>query len=1004
MFSTRTESSGSILFQNDFGDSMYSKVITLLAVLFLANFQVYSMPDLLRLDEERIVYWQEKALGRNLSAYEKQQLLNSYIYGSGKRKSSILKTPFKYSKSNNKHTFKYAQTPATDTLTEVKVLSILVDFPDLKSTSPGLDQNDTDMFYESYSQSHYKNLLFSEIGFEGPDNQTLKSARQYYREVTGQNFDLTGNVYGWVRAKNNAAFYGKRNGDERDVNVSSLVIEAVESLVKQGVDLSQYDKTDLNDIDGDGIINEPDGVIDHILLFHSSIGEEAGGGNLGENAIWSHRFFVTENSQPASISGSSIKAYNYTINPIDAGIGVVVHEFGHDLGLPDEYDLTGTNIGEPVANWSVMSSGSWMGELRGSKPVMFSPKNLDYLQNRFGGNWTNQTQLTLQEIDGTKTFNLVHAGLSSNQVKQIKIKLPETLEDFIKPNSGNLQFYSGEGNKLNNQMSLKVDLPESTNLSLTMLSQFNIESDYDLFQVYVNSQAIAGNLTRTTHPNYPNVNHYLDGNSSSGNSTDGEFVELTFDLTAYSNQQITLTFVYQTDEVISGYGIVIDDIKIKSNNSVVYLNDSDSDELVSLEGFRKIGQYKAGPEHAYYIQLRSHLGLDEGLRLAQYSSGLTVWYSNEKYDDNNTTEHQGYGDLLVVDTDQRPIYKATNSTVADSTIQVRDAALRLTDQSSGLGDNDLSPIITFDDNNDYSFAIQPESGVNIPKYGLSVSLLDISDNFDAAQIEVSYKQKTSITYVVDDKQASFEVNGFIFEELDSFLWQFSDGQSSKELRPTITFENYENISVVFTVTKKNGQKFTESLELNLAKPLVISEFDVSHANGIVTGTVEVNAGTSPYAINWDLGDGNFKGGQSITHKYAQNGTYTINVSVEDKNGDTASKSKQFTINVPIEISTDIVSNDLSLSATATLSGGSGNFEVTWDFGDGNIGNGVTTTHTYTASGSYNVTIKVRDKDTNKLNSESMTITVSQKNEGNSSSGGSLLFILLASILGIRRLN
>jgi immune inhibitor A len=976
---------------------------TLVSLSLLLSLQAYAMPDKLRLNEERIIYWQEKKLGRTLSDYEKRQLLNSYIEKSGKRKIASIQTPFAQSKKQLKHDIQFAQSDASETLGKVKILTILVDFPDLKSSSPGLESGDTDMFYNSYPRSHYNDLLFSTSGFKGPENENLKSARQYYREVTGNGFDLTGDVFGWVTAKNNATFYGKRNGEDRDANVSALVIEAVESLVAQGIDLSEYDQTDLNDFDGDGIINEPDGVIDHILLFHSSIGEEAGGGSLGENAIWSHRFFVTENNQPASLNGTNVKAYNYTINPIDAGIGVVVHEFGHDLGLPDEYDLKDISIGEPVANWSVMSSGSWMGELRGSKPVMFSPKNLDYLQTRFGGTWTNQTDISLQQLEGTKTYDLTHPGVFSNKVKQIKIQLPPALEDFIEPNSGAFQFYSGEGNKLNNQMSFSVELPESTSLSLKMLSQFNVESDYDVFQVYVNSQPIAGNATKVNHPNYPSVKHYLDGSSSSSQSGEGEFVELTYNLSAYANQQVTITFVYQTDEAVSGFGIVIDDIKVESNNSVIYLNDADSNDLVNLQGFRKIGRYKSGAEHAYYVQLRSHLGLDEGLQLAQYPAGLTIWYSNEKYDDNNTSEHQGYGDLLLIDTDQRPIYKANNSSPADSTIQVRDAALRLTDQTAGLGDNDLSPIMAFKDSNDYSFAIQPESGVIIPKNGLRISLLDVSDTFDSAQIEISYQQETSIDYTANDKQVTFKANGFIFEETDTFTWQFSDGQTSKELSPSIQFSDYQNYSVTFVQTKQNGQTFSETLALNLTKPLTISEFNVSHANGVLSGSIEVSAGAEPYTITWDLGDGNTATGASITHKYAKNGTYTIKVSVKDNNGETVSQSKQFTITVPIEITTRISSNELTLSATASISGGSGNFDISWDFGDGSTGSGLSTSHTYTGAGTYKVSTTVTDKETNKTKTESNIMTVSVKQASNSGSGGSLFFIFFASVFVIRRL-
>ncbi len=40
--------------------------------------------------------------------------------------------------------------------------------------------------------------------------------------------------------------------------------------------------------DGDGIFDEPDGYIDHMQFVHAGEGNEAGGGVLGDCAIWSH--------------------------------------------------------------------------------------------------------------------------------------------------------------------------------------------------------------------------------------------------------------------------------------------------------------------------------------------------------------------------------------------------------------------------------------------------------------------------------------------------------------------------------------------------------------------------------------------------------------------------------------------------------------------------------------------------------------------------------------------
>ena len=975
----------------------------LLLILFCSS--VNALPDHLRIDKSRIIYWQEKKLARTLSEYEKRQLINSYITSSGKPKVSANVGVYDVAKLKVNKQFNVQSNKNVDSLEQVKILSILVDFPNLKADSPGLEPGDTDMFYDEYSLKHYESLLFSDSGYEGPNKENLLTARQYYKSVTGNYFDLTGSVYGWFTASQDAEFYGKRNGTERDVNAEDLVIEAVESLVKQGVNLSEYDQTDLNDFDGDGILNEPDGVIDHILIFHSSIGEEAGGGSLGQNAIWSHRFFVTDdNNQPRTISGSNIKAFNYTINPIDAGIGVVVHEFGHDLGLPDEYDLNDISIGEPVANWSVMSSGSWMGELRGSQPVMFSPKNLDFLQNRFGGQWAKQNSLNLTDIDSSVSVDLVHRGIYSDDINQIKIKLPNQLEDFVKPNSGKSQYYSGEGNRVNNQMSFSVDLPVSSSIYLEMQSQFNIEANYDFFQVFVNSKAISGNATKQTHPVYPNIKNYLDGNSSQLNLNNNEFTRLEYDLSEFSGQNITISFVYRTDEGISLFGIVLDDIKVIANNNVVYSNDAEEDTVgVQLSGFRTLGQYKQGAEHAYYLQLRSHLGLDEGLKLAQYSSGLTLWYSNENYENNNTSVHPGYGDLLLVDTDQRPIYKANGTSVADSSIQVRDAALRLTDQTEGLGDTDLSAITIFDDSNDYRFTEQPESGVILPSYGLSISLLDVSDTFTTAKVQMSYQQKTEITYNANDKRVTFQALGFIFDETDSFEWRFSDGQSSDELNPTVEFEKYQNYTATFTQIKNSGVTNTLTVSLNLTKPLSISNMDISYVDGNLNGTVSAEAGLEPYSISWDLGDGNSATGLSITHAYALSGTYNVTVTVTDDNGDSVTQTKQITVMVPLVIDVNTSSSQLTLSANATVSGGSGKYQIAWDFGDGNSANGASASHTYSAAGNFTVRAVVTDTESSKTAEASETVSVSVQQSNDSSSGGGGAYLLFVGFVGIRRL-
>lgn len=128
------------------------------------------------------------------------------------------------------------------------------------------------------------------------------------------------------------------------------------------------------------------------MVIHAGVGQEAGGGKLGDDAIWSHRWTIGQ--KPFPIDGTTAKvpywdgkmaAFDYTIEPEDGAVGVFAHEYGHDLGLPDEYDTKYSGGGEPVQSWSIMSGGSWAGKIAGTTPTSFSPQNKEFFQKTMGG-------------------------------------------------------------------------------------------------------------------------------------------------------------------------------------------------------------------------------------------------------------------------------------------------------------------------------------------------------------------------------------------------------------------------------------------------------------------------------------------------------------------------------------------------------------------------------------------------------------------------------------------
>ena len=93
----------------------------------------------------------------------------------------------------------------------------------------------------------------------------------------------------------------------------------------------------------------------------------------GANAIWSHRSYTNvvrhrcrsaRRSTCSAVSGSATRTYwvgDYTVEPENGGVGVFAHEFGHDLGIPDEYDTSGNTGGAENSTgfWTPWSSGSY---------------------------------------------------------------------------------------------------------------------------------------------------------------------------------------------------------------------------------------------------------------------------------------------------------------------------------------------------------------------------------------------------------------------------------------------------------------------------------------------------------------------------------------------------------------------------------------------------------------------------------------------------------------------
>ncbi len=209
-------------------------------------------------------------------------------------------------------------------------LVVLVNFSDLAITSTTQEFDD----------------LFNEVGHTA-DGAT-GSVKDYYDEVSYNQLDVVSVVEDPVTISQGYAYYGANSGGF-DIRPREMVAEALAALNARGFDFST--------VDGDG-----DGWIDGLTVIHAGGGEEYSGND--PDYIWSHQWAL---ATTAIYDGTRMRPYHteparrgYDSSPSTWGItriGVICHETGHFLGLPDFYDYGYDSRG--AGNFCLMAGGSW---------------------------------------------------------------------------------------------------------------------------------------------------------------------------------------------------------------------------------------------------------------------------------------------------------------------------------------------------------------------------------------------------------------------------------------------------------------------------------------------------------------------------------------------------------------------------------------------------------------------------------------------------------------------
>ncbi|MBS7530972.1 immune inhibitor A [Hazenella sp. IB182353] len=638
---------------------------------------------------------------------------------------------------------KFKKKKKTEQYTDHAVVA-LIEYSDFKHNRIERESAN-DFWLSDFNENHYEKLLFSKKLFNY-ENKNLITFKQYYLEQSNDFWNVDGVVTPWIQAKHTAAYYGAPHITDtftmNDILPQELVKETLETVGQQiAGNEAKFDQRDPYDLDGDGNVMESDGLLDNLFVVHAGKGEEAGGGVQGANAIWSHRSVI--GNQPVEIPGTSLMAYDYIIQPEDGAVGVFAHEYGHNLGLPDEYDTSRIGSGAPVEYWSLMAAGSWSGKTPGTEPTGLSPWAKLFFNEIFGGGWPKPKTIDYDALDKNKghQYTLKEAVAKTDEGKLIKIDLPDKLVDPVTQPLGKKSYFSTKGDGLNTKMtSTEIDLTGKSTAKLSFASFRDIEAGYDYLYVNVYED---GATEPTLLIAYDDI-------------TNG-WEQEELDLTAFTGKKIKIEFNYITDLVWSNEGFYVDNIAVEADGEVVFTDDAESEAKFMLAGFELFDGSQLSFPHYYMIEYRTHNGVDKGLKhlrlnnsLLEYDSGVLVWYYDGSYGtDNMVGFHPGEGFLGVVDAHQRGHYW-NDGIIASTFLQINDAAFGLKQTSEmdveyggyWIQYQPLNPVKVFNDEHDYTSPYLSEAGKILPNYGLNIEVTKAkeSDRFSKlnyARIEIT---------------------------------------------------------------------------------------------------------------------------------------------------------------------------------------------------------------------------------------------------------------------------
>jgi PKD repeat protein len=342
----------------------------------------------------------------------------------------------------------------------------------------------------------------------------------------------------------------------------------------------------------------------------------------------------------------------------------------------------------------------------------------------------------------------------------------------------------------------------------------------------------------------------------------------------------------------------------------------------------------------------------------------------------------------------------------DTTVCAGDIVILSGLKSKAFDNTSLDYLWTFDDSTEMS-------GSNIfkvfKKGGIHKVILTVRDNsglpcssgiatklLNVTEAPIAYAGNDTLicanSQIKFDGSRSTAAGGVI----DSYDWNFGDGESGAGVRPVHTYGKPGKYKVTLTITgnlkgncdNTSIDKITVTVVEGPLASFVSYDSVAQNSDQVFDASASLTSVGNITGYNWDFGDGSTAKGKVVRHNYSKYGNYliTLKIQTDSKNECNSSIcSKPIYVNAPPVASIEAVQNAAVYQPVSF--GGQKSFDpdgnisnYAWNFGDGSTGEGISVLHSYNLKGKYRVILTVTDNTNVENNTNKDTIDINVYDE------------------------